>query len=359
MPVEIESNEGEITRVASRLWSLDMALASRNEQNKIEPGFPLRAAYMIYGYEHVGKSTLSYYLAARVRAQGEVDVVDLEGLDKRYVKGVFNIGGFDGKVKIIPMIDKETGKLRMDAEMLEELADRMLEHEVISAGVFDSISSFASTQEREGEMGEAFMGRRAFDLGQFYRRVLRPLRASEKPKALFVVNHKYQKMGGMGHTTAGGQTPRNLSAIILHIQLDSFDELPDGRNITISRGEVKKLRFGGPGGLFRFAIVPNVGIHIGLTAMYDCIEEKLADRGTTLKLKGKSLGRISKLFDAAMEGKDSVFEPFEEALLKHTKGVILCQDEKEASATPKTHTSHSRGSQRTSRVRAGSRSTKR
>lgn len=353
MPVEIESDEGEITRSVSGLWSLDLALA-----NQKDIGLPLRAAYMIYGYEHTGKSTLSYFLASKVRAQGEIDVVDLEGLDKIYVKRVIGAGGFDGKVKILPMIDKETGKLRMDAEMLEELADRMLEIENLSAGVFDSISSFASTQEREGELGEAFMGRRAFDLGQFYRRVMRPLRASEKPKALFVVNHKFQVMGGMGHTTAGGQTPRNLSAVILHIQRDSLDELPDGRSVLISRGEVKKLRFGGPGRTFRFAIVPDVGIHLGLTAMYDCIEEKLAERGTTLKLKGKSLGRISKLFESAVEGKESTFEPFLEVLAKHTKGLIQCRDEKEPSSTPKKSTSRSRGSRRTSRARASSSSTK-
>ena len=58
----VEGEVPTVDRFPTGLWSLDRALGQNGQW-----GAPLRSIYEIYGYPHVGKSSLSYYLAGRVQ----------------------------------------------------------------------------------------------------------------------------------------------------------------------------------------------------------------------------------------------------------------------------------------------------
>jgi hypothetical protein len=79
---------------------------------------------------------------------------------------------------------------------------------------------------------------------------------------------------------------------------------------------VDKNRFGGSGRKFRIYIVPGVGVHLGMGALFDCISLKLGQRteNGTIKLDGASMGRIGTFVKYAYEGKEDKFTPFFEAL---------------------------------------------
>src|SRR3990167_7564347 len=164
--------EGEVPvveRFSTGLWSLDHALGQNGQW-----GAPLRSIYEIYGYPHVGKSSLSYYLAGCVRPKGKIVIADVEGtMDGAYLKSCVAQSGFQGTIKIVDYADKK-GPRHHEA-MIQEAADALYDEE------------------------EAFVGRRALIVSKWSRRVSAWLRAASRPKATFVVNHVNPIIGGRGH----------------------------------------------------------------------------------------------------------------------------------------------------------------
>lgn len=64
--------------------------------------------------------------------------------------------------------------------------------------------------------------------------------------------------------------------------------------------------------------------------MFDCFDYGLAERGTTVKMDGKSMGYIKKEFlDYAETGKTRKFDPFVEALQKYQETEMKWGMEKE------------------------------
>jgi hypothetical protein len=87
--------------------------------------------------------------------------------------------------------------------------------------------------------------------------------------------------------------------------------------IFVAKVKAEKLKYGGVSKrrIGHVCIVPEWGVNPDLSAMFDCFELGLAERGTTVKIGKKSLGYLEKvLFKAAMEGKSAKFEPFHELL---------------------------------------------
>ena len=308
LPV-FEGDYPYLERKLTGLWSFDRALG--NPETK-EWGLPLRSIIQLYGHKHIGKSTLSYYLAGCVDPKGVITLVDIEGFDRKYIIQAASSSGFAGTIRQVA--DRgDKGKPRFHAQMIQDLALSIDEDEV-SATVFDSVSAYQSQSEKEGKIGEANMGKRAKEVAQFSRLTAGALRYADKPKVALVVNHAYQIVGGRGHTTAGGEVLSNLSAAMIYMWRMQDGKLSDDRDDFIAKGVVEKLRFGGKGRKFRVAYIAGRGVHKGLTAMFDCIALELAERGTTVKLNGESQGRIGTLIKAAQEGDNKAFVPFEKAL---------------------------------------------
>lgn len=309
--VQITGRYPTLTRKLSGLTSLDIAMGSRGEI-----GIPMRTILELYGYTNVGKSTLAYYLSGKLTEKGTVVDCDVENADPNYYKAALTHSGLVGTGHLVDSTD-EKGKPISHEVMVKDMTNRLWGEEV-GASILDSVGALQPLAEREGDYGEAFVGKRAKLVAQISRELSNTLRNKERPSIAIVINHVHQIIGGRGHITAGGDTLKFLSAMRVMIWTEEVftddKERPIGFLVS---GKLEKLRYGGKGRTFSYYIVPDYGVHIGASAMFDCFNYGLAERGTTVKIGKKSLGYIKKEFlEYAAEGKQRKFAPFHEELSK-------------------------------------------
>lgn len=319
--IEVDAEFPIIERRRTGILSLDIALSSRGIL-----GAPGNNIYEIYGNNHTGKSTLVYYLCGALSKTGEVVLCDLDGCDPEYLRSAFACGGFQGKVKVVHYVDKK-GNPRTHAEMGQEAVEALIQSKDVTCAVLDSVTAYQSQGEMVGDVGEAFMGQRAKQIGQIVRRARAGL--NYKPGYFFVVNHPYAVIGGVGHKTAGGEVLKDLAGVRISIfHKENIKDSKDERIIAfVVGGQVEKLRFGGKktGNTekFTYVILPDIGLSRDLSAMFDCFTFGLASRERTVKLGDTSVGYISSLINDARNGKTEVFEPFHEALAEYEEQYFL------------------------------------
>lgn len=325
--IEIDvGHRTEISRVPLGLFSFDFALGSKS--GKI--GIPLRTMIEIAGKNHVGKSTFSYYMSGVLASldtnDGEIEICDLEGLDVDYLRQAIGVSGFKGKVHLIDSIEK--GRIRQHPTMLQESVDNLYKKEKTRVALLDSVGAFISNAESEGDIGEAFMGKRAFNLAQYARRSVTHLNNKATPANVIFINHTHTVLSGHGNLTAGGDTLKYLAAVrlglwqqeIVKVKISEKEDRILGYRVG---GQVDKLRYGGKGKKFSLVIVPEYGVSKELTALYDAADLGLIDRGSVVKVDGKSLGYISKLFEIAVDGNKTKFDPIFEKLEKYKEEHVL------------------------------------
>lgn len=324
--IEIDvGNRVDVERVPLGLYSLDVALGSKT--GKL--GMPLRSLIEMSGRTHVGKSTSTYYiagvLASTISNAGKINIVDLEGLDIEYLRHAVGISGFKGKIHLIDTVDK--GRPRMHSAMLQEAADDLYDNENTKVIILDSVGAFISDAEWKGDIGEAFMGKRAFSIGQWGRKVINNLINKPTAASAIYINHTHSVLAGHGTLTAGGDTIKYLSAIRISLwQKEVVKTTVKDEEIILGYrvgGTVEKLKFGSKGKKFELVIIPEYGVSKELTALYDAANMKLIDRGTTVKIDGKSIGYISKLFESAVDGNKSKFDPIFEKLEEEKQKNVL------------------------------------
>ena len=316
-----------VQRIATGLWSLDRALGFKGDN-----GVPLRSLFELYGHEHSGKSTLAWYIAAKVNPNGTVFIADLEGtIEEKYVTEVMRNAGFSGTIRVANYIEAKKGKdaLRPHEAQFQDAIDSLLEQDV-SAAVIDSIGMFWPIVDVAKDLGERSMGQRAKTVADASRRVAAWLRVTEEPKLCFYINHVHPNIGGRGFDTPGGQTKKFAANIRVWLQRIDND-IPEGSGNFLAEARVQKLKHGGANperkGLVFF--IPGFGISKELTDVFDCIRLKIAERGAVIKLlkydvkKGKdemvSMGRIGDLVEKAQEPTKHValFDNFADALEKY------------------------------------------
>ncbi len=313
MTIVVEGNYPEIDRVETGLYSFDKALSF---QNKL--GLPLRTMVEIYGATHIGKSTLSYYLSGVMNPTGRILICDFEGLDRSYLPVATAPAKFDGTIEIMSVSDNK-GKMRSHEAMLSEFTDRVLEDETIHSGIVDSVGAILPTFEQSSDIGEGFGAKRAVIVAQLARKGAFAVINKPTPSNIFVINHSHVIVsGGMGHQSAGGVVLKHLGAVRLFLRYAAKDFIKSGDEVIAHcvEGTVEKLRYGGKGRRFKFMIVPGWGVRPNLTAVQDCVDLGLAERGSVVKIEDKSFGYISKLVEDDLEGRDEKFEPFFELLRK-------------------------------------------
>lgn len=299
MPVTFIGDYPDMTRFKTGFWSLDKALMDSGGNI----GFPLRCMTEVYGPPGVGKSTWAYTIAAKIKLDGKIALADLEGLNKGFLEIVLNQAKFEGKLEFV------NGE--KDEDILDKLIN-IVEQDETTAGILDSVGAISPLGERDGDMGEANMGRRAKLMAVFSRKTIYTLRVKELPANIFLINHVQQLIGGKigGSTTAGGDSKKYLSAV--RIRLSNAERFDDGSYLL--RGKVEKNRFGYGQGEFYMCCLAGVGFHEGLSAVFDCVSLGLAKRERTVKMGEDSYGFISTLFTKAHKGEEAVFEPFKLAL---------------------------------------------
>lgn len=310
--VRVLGNYPGITRKRTGLFSFDVAVGSRGEL-----GLPMRTVVELYGYPNAGKSTLSYYIAPKVTEKSVVSICDFESADKDYIKRTAQAAGFAGDVRLADTVD-DKGKPQTHEVMLGWVATELADKEV-GAIILDSVGAIQPVAEAEGDFGEAFMGKRAKLVAQVSRSFVNTLRNKDRASVAIVINHVHSVIGGRGHITAGGETLKYIAAVRLMIH--PREVLTDNEDKVLGflvQGRVEKLRYGARGGSFTYYIIPEFGVHVGASAMFDCFELGLAERATTVKMGGKSMGYIGKEFlSYAIDGRQRKFAPFLEALEKY------------------------------------------
>ena len=321
--VEVTGVYPTLVRKRTGLFSLDFALSSQGYL-----GLPLRTIVELSGREGVGKSTLAYYIAGKVSdPKSLISVCDIELLDTKYVKSATGIAGFKGTVHLIDGVD-DKGNMRHHEKMLWDMVKELSDNKT-GASVLDSISALQPVVEQEvlneknGEFGQAFMGKRAKMVGQVARALSGVLRNRESPSVALIVNHVYPNLGSPGFSTAGGVVKDAEKAVSLRLWVGEYFGDDNNRPIGfLVKGHVDKLRFGGKGGEFQFYIVPGLGVHPGVSAMFDCFDLGLAERSARVKLHDRSLGFLkADLLTYAAQGKTRKFLPFLEEVDKHAEKV--------------------------------------
>jgi RecA/RadA recombinase len=315
---KIETNFREIERIPTGLYSFDHSIPFQNNT-----GLPLNIITEIYGREHIGKSTLAYYLsgvvAKHITPDGIISLCDFEGLDINYLAHAVGMGGFEGTIKTIDPIDVK-GKARSHEDMLGEFVVT-LKDEKTSCGIVDSIGAIQTTEEEASNLEEGFGAKRAVIVSKFVRKLNSLMRAKESPVNAFLINHAHTAVMGFGHNSSGGVALKHLAILRIFMIPSSADNIKSGDDVlaNVVEGRIEKLRYGGNGGRFKFVTIPGYGVRSNLTAVIDCIDLGIASRGSTIKMDDKSFGYFSGLVQADLEGRLDKFEPFFEALKKHKK----------------------------------------
>jgi len=295
-----------IKRIPLGLYSFDRAF----ENNRGEIGIPIRGIVEIAGPTGCGKTTATLSLAGMLGAKENKDIgfAFIESFDPVTLTDILESTKFAGALH--PIVEKT------DEKTLDALVD-ILREQNIMVGIFDSIGAISPIAEVQGEIGEANMGKRAKALAQFSRKV-EHLLSYDPHKIIFMNNHVHPKIGGRGTITPGGETTKYIATLNIRLKRayykNNWEEFPDGSYIL--EGKVEKNRFGFENRIFNLVVLGGKGIHPGLTAMYDCIQLKIAERGRGNKVTigDTDFGTFRTIFGKAHEGNEDFFQPFFDAL---------------------------------------------
>ncbi len=304
MSITILGDAPTVSRFQTGLWSFDRAFENR----KGEIGFPLGKGVEIFGPTNCGKSTITYGLSGLIAgAQGkDIALADLEGFDPDFLTTVLENAGFSGNVHYIQKDD--------DEEVLDELVV-LLRDKKTSIGILDSIGAISPLAEQEGAIGEANMGRRARIMAQFTRKCLKILRSQDAP-TMFMINHSYPRIGGVGSETPGGEVKKYLNTIRIQVKRrfykGKYEEYPDGSYLI--EGTVVKNRWGYKDRKFLLFVLSGKGIHRGMTALFDGMEMGLVERKKTISIGDQKFGYLKDIVAKAQEGDGDFFQPFFDVL---------------------------------------------
>lgn len=296
--------------VRTGLGSLDDALGG---------GLRLKSRLEIAGPEFSGKTTLSMALAARMSAPDKrIIFVDLEGVgDGKYALLAANAyKPWTGSLWVAPMDHKVKTKngTEIQATSHTDRADYALaefDKEDVVAMVYDSLGNHTSGRALEGSIGDANMGQAAKEVTNFYA-IFWNKTTTKEAAFLFAINHLHQKLDGKGGSeTSRGKAPRYNSDYRIRVWSKH-----DSDEVWTIQGEVRKRRSAGTGD-FAVEMVPQEGIHWGLTAVQDCCRWGLASLSTVVKMDGKSYGYYSKIVEKRDD--EEMLRPFIEAASKYVE----------------------------------------
>lgn len=294
MTIKFVGKHSNPKRIKTGLHSLDHAFINKNG----DIGLPVGIGYEIFGLNHTGKSTYAYSLAAIIGREtpGNIVLADFEGFDDVFLNQVVKTQGFGGTVYISSDPD--------DATQLDNLVKYLRDKACV--GILDSIGAIAPMSEDKGDLGEANMGKRAFLMAQFSRKVIKLVRFNQD-KTVLMINHWYPKLGGYGYDTPGGEAKKYLASV--RIKLKRGEDFPD-KSYSLS-GTVVKNRWGYQDNTFQVFMLAGFGLHAGMSALWDCITYKIIKRGKGGLFYGSErLGILGHYARAAKEGKEEMFDPF-------------------------------------------------
>jgi hypothetical protein len=225
-------------------------------------------------------------------------------------------------------------------ETPEDTLERFIEeikNEEQNVALMDSLGAFTPNALLEGKIGDANMGVMAREIGQFVSKVVHFTRQADEQGAIFLTNHLHPKIGSMmsGQDTSGGEKKKFLA----HIRIDLKRAYIGNSGVDFGesyllKGHVDHNRFGFPKRDFYVFIVGGEGIHVGLTALWDCVlaghatlSAKSIKDSVIVNMDGNSYGKFRAIF--AERSNPEFFVPFVNRLREQESADVQDEDVEE------------------------------
>lgn len=294
--------------IESGLTSLDIACGKTNRlTGEITLGIPTRIGIHWYGLYKVGKTTSVLSLAGILSSKMNKSIVHVP-IDT-FDDSMTDILEWSG-MTINPYIVFEDE----DYKSLDEMSTVFAQDD-ICVGILDSVMAISPVSEQEGSVQDASMGRRAKVTSVWTKQMFHVVKHAEQEKIFFAVNHLFPQLGSIpGTYTPGGRTLLGFTS--LHIKLTqarkgmkpvAFD------GAWLLNGKVENSNFGPKGREFNLFLIGGLGIHRGLTAVYDCLKYELAEeKQGTIYLQGNKMGKVKNMLEDFQNA--DLFKPFHEIL---------------------------------------------
>jgi RecA/RadA recombinase len=311
MPITFTGDTFESTnRIVTQCHSLDRALGDRLGN----VGIPERSTVEVYGGKNVGKTTFCTSLMGIIAAklQKNITFLDWEGQSRETIEGVLEAQNFFGSVNYM---------LNKGDETTEDTLERFIEeltNDNQNVGMMDSIGAFRPTALLEGKIGDSNMGVFAREIGQFANKLTHIALRSDEPGVVFLTNHVHPTIGSMvqGQTTSGGEKKKYLAQVRIDLKRAYIGNSPVNFGESyLLRGKIDSNRFGFSGREFYVFIIGGEGIHIGLTALWDCViaghatlSAKSIKDSVVVNMDGQSFGKMRTII--ANRNDKEFFVPF-------------------------------------------------
>jgi RecA/RadA recombinase len=323
-------------RVKTGFHSLDWALG--DSLGNI--GWPLKSVIEAYGPKNVGKTTFCVSLMGVVARElsKNTTILDWEGQSKETIEGVLNAQGFSGNVNYLLNVGDESSEDTLERFVGELLDDGQ------NIALVDSIGGFRPTALLEGKIGDANMGVFARETGQFVDKLVHVTNRSKAPGVIFMTNHIHPTIGSMmqGQDTSGGVKKKYLAHVRIDLKRAYLgNSAADFGESWLLKGRIDSSRFGYSKREFYVFMIGGEGIHLGLSAVWDCVIAKHAtlsaksiSESNTVAMEGQSYGKMGKLIRERAD--DDLFRPFINRLLVEDVPVdSVSTDEVQEEETPK------------------------
>jgi RecA/RadA recombinase len=322
---------GSTDRILTACHSLDLALQDR----KGNAGYPLKSVTEVYGAKGIGKTSFCTSMMGMIasKLQKDITLLDWEGQSRETIEGILGGQNFYGKVNYL---------LNLGSESPEDTLERFVENiqnESQNVGLMDSLGAFTPSALLEGKIGDANMGVMAREIGQFVSKVVHFARQADEPGAIFLTNHLHPKIGSLvtGQDTSGGEKKKFLAHIRIDLKRAYIGNSPvafeDG---YLLRGRIDNNRFGYDKREFYVFMMAGEGIHVGLTALWDCVllgyaelSAKSIKDSVVISMEGTSYGKMRNIIKESPE----FFAPFINRLREGNDSVS--DDEDVVEETPK------------------------
>lgn len=325
MPITFVGDYPKHPRVKTGCLSLDLAVAGNDRSGQLL-GMPLRCGYQVYSKETgIGKTTISMSLIGILGAKTntKIAIAPVDTFDIVNIESILTHAEYDNSVIVCL-------KENSHSETLDDLV-KALSKKGVGFALLDSAYAAMSSATEEGESEDANVGRDAKMISTFTRQIYGVVSApGPEDKTFFVTNMLFPDMGGgrkgfgpIPMSTARGVTLRGLTSI--HIKLTQQYRKNKAVKSDLGRlihGKIEKNNFGPTNREFDIYVIGGIGIHVGLTAMYDCLTYGLAEevKGAKVSIDGQVLGSIRSFHESWQD--PSIFDPFIQALKEHEEEIV-------------------------------------
>ena len=325
MSINFTGNYPKHTRIETGCLSLDLAVAGQDFQKNYLLGLPLKCGYHVYSKETgLGKTTFSVSLMGIIGVQlgKNLSISPVDTFDIANIESILTFQGYDGNVDIVLDADSHS-------KTLKKLTKSFISKDTCGA-LLDSAYACMSTAVDEGDPEDASMGRDAKMISTFVRQVYDATISAKDDRFFIVTNMLFPDIGGgrkgfgpPAMSTPRGKTLPGLTSIHMKLTQQYLKNKAVKSDIgRLIHGKIEKNNFGPTNKEFDVYLVGGIGIHKGLTALYDCLKYGLADeiKGAKIVIDGEIIESTKVLQNEWQD--EGLYKPFLDLILENKNEIV-------------------------------------